>query len=589
MEKELWTLTPLYSSFNSTAFTGDMEKLKTKIDELIRWVEPENLTQDSPVTIVETYLNLLNELSTLSDRLRNFAELTLSQNAEDESAMKYCDLIDALLAKLALPETIFQRWFATLPDQKELFLNSCVCAEHQFYLSELAMQYSHSLSEKEELLLANMKTTGSSAWSKLHDQLTSTLNIPIKIHEKEEVLPLPAIRNLAYDSDSHVRKTAYIAEIQGLEKIALSSAACLNAIKGEVLSECDMRHYSSPLQMTLDHSRMDQEMLTIMLECMKEVLPAFEAYFLKKAKILGHTQGLPFYDLFAPIGKNDMTFTYQEAKNFIVENFSSFSHSLGEYAAYAFDHHWIDAYPRIGKQGGAFCCNLHSIKESRILTNFTGSFSDVITLAHELGHGYHGACLDSQSALNSDYPMPIAETASTFCETIVKNAVLKKATGSEKLMLLENDLSDHAQVIVDIFSRFLFENAVFEERKNGPLSVRQLNDLMLNAQKQTYGKGLSKTYMHPYMWICKSHYYDADFNYYNFPYAFGLLFAKGLYALYLKDSASFPSLYDTILSATGNHNLSDVAKLAGINLHTKSFWKESIDILKNEIQEFCNL
>ena len=245
--------------------------------------------------------------------------------------------------------------------------------------------------------------------------------------------------------------------------------------------------------------------------------------------------------------------------------------------------------PKEGKVGGAFCENIHFLKESRFLLNFGGNFGDVVTLAHELGHGFHGECLNNESTLNSDYPMPIAETASTFCETIIKKAALKEATKEEALTILETEISDCTQVIVDIYSRFLFEKSVFHKRKESSLTVEEIKELMIKAQKETYGDGLDNNYLHPYMWAWKPHYYDADYNYYNFPYAFGLLFARGLYAEYLKKGSSFSSDYEKLLSITGKNNLEDVAKSMNININNIDFWRSSLKTIENDIEKFISL
>lgn len=210
-------------------------------------------------------------------------------------------------------------------------------------------------------------------------------------------------------------------------------------------------------------------------------------------------------------------------------------------------------------------------------------------MAHELGHGFHGHCLNSQTAMNANYPMPIAETASTFCETIVKKAALKNASQAEQLMILENELSDCAQVIVDIYSRFLFESRLIEKRKEGPLSVAEIKDLMIEAQKEAYGHGLDQNTLHPYMWTWKPHYYEADYAFYNFPYAFGLLLAKGLYGLYLKEGNQFATTYENFLSLTGKMNLEDVGKSVGIDLTSEDFWQNSIDMIQEDIYLFERL
>ena len=350
-----------------------------------------------------------------------------------------------------------------------------------------------------------------------------------------------------------------------------------------------MKGYKSPLEKTVLDSRMDLETLYAMIAAMRESLPDFHRYFRRKAELMGYKNGLPFYDMFAPMGDVNMQFSYKEARDYIVASFRTFSDRLADYAARAFDNRWIDAEPREGKRGGAFCENLHSIGESRILANFDGSFSNMTTLAHELGHGYHGACLVKEEYLNSDYPMPIAETASIFCETIVKEAALKTANKEEAFSMLENDISDSAQVIVDIYSRFIFESEVFKRRESGSLSVNELKEIMLDAQKEAYGNGLDPDFLHPYMWLCKPHYYSAGYNFYNFPYAFGLLFSKGLYAEYLKKGKEFTAEYDRMLSVTGRMNIADVAKVMNIDVHDPGFWRNSLELIEKDIDRFIKL
>jgi oligoendopeptidase F len=294
------------------------------------------------------------------------------------------------------------------------------------------------------------------------------------------------------------------------------------------------------------------------------------------------------YDLFAPISNDDKKITYEEATSFIIKNFATFSPKLSAYAQMAFENNWIDVEPREGKRGGAFCSNIRPIKESRILTNFTGRLNNVITIAHELGHGYHGDNIFSESVLNSSYPMPLAETASIFCETIVKNAAIDSANEKEALNILETSIQGYGQVIVDIYSRYLFETKLFETRKDKTLSVNEINTLMLNSQKEAYGDALDHDYLHKYMWINKTHYYYASRNFYNFPYAFGLLFAKGLYNLYLGDKEAFISKYDTMLRETGKNSIEDTAMIMGIDLTKKEFWTNSLNEIGKEIDKFLD-
>ena len=510
-------------------------------------------------------------------------------DTKNEIANKISEKIAYKIAELAKPSTIFSKWLNSIENLEALIEDSPLMKEHSYYIRDLAKNAKYLLSDTEEELIAKMKNSGSNAWSKLQNILTSTLLVHININGEDKSLPLSTIRSMAYDKDITVRKNAYVAELKSYEGIAESSAASLNGIKGEVITLCKARGYESPLHNALENSRMDNETLEAMVTAIMESLPSFEKYFRKKADLLGYSEGLPFYELFAPIGDVNMHFSYEEASEFIIKNFATFSNKLSIYADNAFSNNWIDAEPRPGKLGGAFCSNLHSIKESRILSNFTGSFNDVSTLAHELGHGYHGLCLTEESALNSDYPMPIAETASIFCETIISNAALKSASKEEAFVILEHNISSNAQVIVDILSRYLFETELFKRRENSSLPVNELNEIMLQAQKKAYGIGLDHNFLHPYMWLCKPHYYDASSNFYNFPYAFGLLFSKGLYAEYLKRGESFVSEYDSLLSATGKNNLVQVAKMMDVDIHSIDFWRSSLNLITIDIEKFVNM
>lgn len=584
-----WSLDALYPSFESDSFKRDREKLDQEIAKIRAWSEQQLSTKTDAVPKMESYITSLTSIYQLYSRLMAFAELTASTDAKNEKALQTIDQLQVVGVELVEPGVLFQKWLGALENLDSLISSSKLLEEHRFYLTEIAAHNKYLLSEKEEIVIAKMKNTGSNAWGKLQEMLTSTLLVDITIDGVEKQLPLPVVRNMAYEKDAQLRKNAYEAELKSYKKIEESSAASLNGIKGEVITLAKLRGYASPLEKTLLDSRMDQQTLDAMLTAMRESLPNFHKFYRKKAQLLGHQRGLPFYDLFAPVGEADMKFTYKEARDFIVKHFGSFSDRLAQYAAKAFDNGWIDAEPREGKRGGAFCHNLHVIKESRILANFTGSYNDVSTLAHELGHGYHGECLVDEKYLNSDYPMPIAETASIFCETIIANAAVQEASEEEAFSILENDISGAGQVIVDIYSRYLFETEVFKRRENGPLSVGELKEIMINAQKEAYGDGLDHSVLHPNMWTCKPHYYYADYNFYNFPYAFGLLFAKGLYAEYLKRGAEFADQYDQLLAVTGKMKIADVARIMDVDVRSVDFWRGSLQLIANDIDTFVTL
>jgi len=337
-----------------------------------------------------------------------------------------------------------------------------------------------------------------------------------------------------------VRKDAYEAELKCYSKIEDGAAFALNSIKLETVNECKIRGYASALDRSLNQAHMKEETLNALLSAMEDYLPEFWRYLKAKGKALGHENGLPWYDLFASMGNSGKTYSTEDAKDCLLQVFGGFDQELHDMIKKAFDEEWIDFFPREGKVGGAFCCELYPVKQSRVLTNFGGEFGDVVTLAHELGHAFHNEMLFSHSILNLDLPMPLAETASTFNENVLVSAAIASAADKqEKLALIESQLMDACQIICDIYSRFLFEKSVIERREQEFMSADTLCGMMLDAQKKAYGDGLAEDTLHPYMWLCKSHYYRGSLSYYNFPYAFGGLFARSLYAMYLVEGASF--------------------------------------------------
>ena len=439
-----------------------------------------------------------------------------------------------------------------------------------------------------EEALAKMNISAGAAWEKQQSLLTSSL----EVEYDGKKLPLASVRNLAYDADKEVRKAAYEAEIKSYAPIADAVSFSLNNIKLQVITEAKMRGYTSPMDMTLHQSHVSQKTLDALLSAMQKYLPVFHKYLKRKAEILGYENGLPWYELFAPVGKSATTsFTPETTKEYLVNHFRPFCDELADMMEEAFDNNWIDFYPHKGKVGGAFCCNMPFVKQSRVLTNFDGGLGDVVTLAHELGHAYHGLNIESHKPLNWEYSMPVAETASTFNENIIMNAVIDETEDKEvKLGLIENQLQDLCQIICDIYSRYLFEKAVFDRRSDEFLFTDQLNEIMLDAQKQAYGDGLDPTCLHPYMWVCKSHYYSSDLSYYNWPYAFGGLFARGLIVKYQEmGKEEFVPKYKEMLHTTTIASVEDTASVLGIDLTDEAFWISALETAKSRIEEFIEL
>jgi pepF/M3 family oligoendopeptidase len=462
-----------------------------------------------------------------------------------------------------------------------------VAREHRAVLDLLHEQSRYLMAADLEDLAAELQLSGGGAVWKLQGTVTSQLKAPVEKDGKVEELPITKVRNLAYDPDEAVRRRAYEAELAAWATVREPVAFAMNSVKGAAITLAKWRKRDDVLHDALDRNRIDRETLEALLAAMRDSFPDFRRYFLSKARKLGKER-LPWWDLFAPVGKAELSYTWEEARDYIVGQFGGFDDELAGYARAAFAGNWIDAEPRDGKRGGAFCMGLPAVEQSRVLANFDGSFDQMITLAHELGHGFHNYCQRGLPMMRRGSPMTMAETASIFCETIVFNAALAEAPPEAQLFILENQLVGSSQVVVDIYSRYLFETAVLERRAKAELSADEFNELIVDAQKQTYGEALDPEHLHPYMWLLKPHYYDER-HFYNYPYAFGLLFGLGMYARYRQEGAGFIPRYKELLRSTAEGKVAELAGRFDIDVRRKKFWADSLALVREQIDRYCEL
>lgn len=575
-----WSLDIFYKGYNDEAFTQDFKELPQKVADLEQALE--QAFNQTPIQGLTTILQAREEYEKAANKLGAYIMLRSSVNTTEVETNNYMARFEKINAQTAKVMAGMTQYIAKVEDLEGCIAENSFLAEYAFLLRKIKRSAEHQFSEEVESMISAMNLYGGSAWSKLFDYLTST----VKVSYEGEELTLPAVRNLATNADAKVRKKAYEAELACYEKIEGPIAFALNHIKGQVNMLARQRGYASALDMTLQESDMKRETLDAMLEAMQEYLPKFHTFLKAKASYLGYKGGLPFFDMMAPIGRVEKSYTIEEAKECLIESFSQFSPDMADMISRAFEENWIDFYPREGKVGGAFCAEVAHARQSRILTNFNGTFDAVDTLAHELGHAYHSTQIFSHRPLNTSYPMQVAETASTFNETHITRNAIAKAQGDEKLSLLDTFLTGTTQTICDIYSRFLFEDGVFNACEESFLMPEDLKRMMIDAQKKAYGDGLDYEYLHPYMWACKGHYYSEQLSYYNFPYAFGCMFAMGLYSQYEKEGADFIPKYKELLHATSVHSIEDTAAMVGVDITKKDFWRSSLETFANMIDEF---
>ena len=593
-----WDLTNVYPSLESDEFKAAVDKFKKRAadigDYFVEVVQKADVItppeQLGPIVseVVDRFNSVYDLAGTINPYITSFTTTDsrnkLAARIESEFEQAYLPLRNLYVQ--------FQGWLGEIaPALDKSFEHGASAKAHAFMLKEAADQSKYLMSESEETLAAELSLSGGNAFSKLRSKTVSQVTVDFELDGEMQKMPAPALINLRTHADEDVRRRGYEAENKAWKSVEETLAACLNGVKGEVITLNKRRGREDALHSSLEAARIDRDTLNAMLGAMEASFPMFRRYFKHKAKLIGKER-LAWWDIFAPVGKVDTRYTYGEARDFILDAFEKFSPELSTFAKRAFDHNWIDAEMREGKSSNGFCMGVDGAKESRIFINFDGSQNQLSTIAHEMGHAFHNECAwqFDKTPLQQITPVTLAETASTFCETIVTEAVLEQVTDpQEELAILEGQLNKAAETNVDIYSRFLFEKEIFERREKAELSADEINEIMERSQKAAYDDGLDEHYLQKYMWTWKPHYYYTDLSFYNYPYAFGLLFSTGLYAIYKQRGTEFVDEYKSLLASTGEANATDLAARFGIDITTRKFWEDSLAIIGKQVDRYCEL
>jgi pepF/M3 family oligoendopeptidase len=590
-----WNLANIYPSLDSDEFKAALAELEQHLAEMESSFQSEiapSNAQTDPKRLNELVNKVIahsNQAAELAWTIGSYINGYISTDSYNQQAMRTHSEFQQRMVKFQMLNTKITAWIGSLADVLPKIISlGGEASNHAYFLKLAAEESKYLMSEAEEGLAAELSLSGAQAWTKLQGTVTSQLSVDFELDGEVKKLPMPALINLRSHPDEDTRRRAYEAENAAWETVKEPLAAAMNGVKGATNVLNKRRGREDALHSAIDQAHMDRASLDAMFEAMRDSFPMFRRYFKAKARHLGKEK-LAWWDLFAPVGQTASKYTWPETRAFILEQFGTFAPEMQELARRAFDENWIDAEQRSGKRGGAFCMGVPAVKESRILSNFDGTPDQVSTIAHELGHAFHNECAFhfGKTMLQQDTPMTLAETASIMCETIASQALLKRAANQqEELAVLELSLNGASQVIVDIYSRFLFEKEVFERREKSELSADELCEIMEKAQRETYGDGLDENLLQKWMWTWKPHYYYAGLSFYNFPYAFGLLFATGLYAIYQQRGTDFVPDYMNLLASTGEAPAAELADRFGIDIRTKKFWQDSIKTFEAQIERY---
>jgi pepF/M3 family oligoendopeptidase len=580
-----WSLTAIYPSFDSPQYREDAAGLKEKLRLLLERLDsplPAGVSVPELLSVIRAY----DEAGDVAENLRAYAEALYTADTRNGRALAEINALETAALPLGKAAVLLRIRLAEQKDRIRELLEGEL-RPYRYVITRLLEGAAYQMTPDMEDLALDLSRSGGAAWGRLQEAISSTAS-GVWDAAGGQRKPITVLRNLAHSPDRSLRERAYRAELAAWKEQEIPLAAALNGVKGTSLTLDKRRGWRSLLQKSAFQSRLSEKTLNALIAALESSLPLFRRYLKAKASLLG-VKTCAFYDLFAPVnppGTADRRWSWEEAAEFVVRGFGDFDGEMGAFARRAFDGAWIDPRSREGKVGGAYCTDFPLAGESRILCNFEGSFDSVTTLAHELGHAWHHEVLRGLPRSLSVYPMTLAETASIFAETIVFEGALEKARPDERPGLLEGNLKDGCQVIVDILSRFYFERALFERRDRGELPPEELCALMIEAQKKTYGEGLDADLLHPYMWAVKSHYYSPSLAFYNYPYAFGLLFSLGLYTRAREEGPAFAAAYRDLLRLTGRASVEEAAQSAGFSPETAAFWRQGLDLIEKRVETF---
>lgn len=586
IELPRWDLTQIFPGLDSPEFDREFAAVVGEIEALRAIFDKHGVRRRSSgevgaafVSAFETVTEALNKTFERTRIVRCYLGCIVTTDARNDNARSRDSQIGTKAVLLDQLHTRYVAWVGTT-ELDALLEQSTVARGFEYPLRKMASYASHQMPEGEEDLAAELRPSSLTAWARLHGNLSALLTADVVVSGETRTLPISAVRSLANHPDRETRRSAFEAELAAWERVSVPLAAALNGIKGAQRTLRARRGYQDDVEPTLIGNSIDCATLEAMQAAVRESLPDFWRFMAAKARALG-LQRLAWYDLTAPVGHSERAWSWSDAEAFISENFARYSDRLSDFAVRAFRDRWIDAEPRVGKEGGAYCMGvLPGI--SRVMMNHDGSFTSVSTLAHELGHAYHNLNLEHRAPLQRGTPSTLAETASIFCETLTFDAALRQSAGDERLALLDTAMERNLMVVVDIHSRFLFEQGLFERRAERDLTVRELCDLVMECQRQAYGDAVDP--LHPYMWAVKGHYYGPTF--YNYPYTFGLLFGLGLYSYYRERGDAFKERYDALLSDTGLADARTLAERFDIDTTSVAFWRSSLDVIRRQIADY---
>lgn len=537
-------------------------------------------------------LNLLIEIGNMKLKLSqatSFITCLLAQDPMDSGANVLQSKISNLNSEYNIMLTKFQAIVANTPlNSWTELLESELLTDFKLILTEWRKESESSLTSNEKAILSSLSTDGFHAWGQLYHTLMGNLTIALQIDGKQQKYSIGQALNLRSHPDEKIRQSAHEALELKWKEQKESFAKILNHLAGFRLQMYNLQGINDVLEVPLSKNRMQKETLVAMWSAVSKHKKPFTNYLNHKGKI-NNKGKMQSYNFWAPLTITPRKIDYDNAIDLVKLQFRKFGPKLEQFVIKAIEKGWIEAENRSKKSAAAFCAGFPLTEESRVFMTYSGTMMSVLTLVHELGHAFHNSAMDGQHGLNKQYPLSIAETASTFSEIILLDAVIETAiTKEERIMLLDEKIKRSVMNFMNIHSRFLFEQNFYEERKTGYVSADRLNEIMQDAISVGYQDSLNN--VSAYTWLWTPHFYMTNAPFYNFPYTFGYLLALSLFAKAKELGADFENAYIQLLRDSGKMTMEDlVLKHLNEDITQEAFWEKGIMHSVRDVELFIEL
>ena len=601
-----WDLTGEYPAADSPEIEADFARLGVLLDDIERHNEALIPLLDGVAALtVETAAHAIEEaraifalIESARKLLRDpetYAECCLSVDSQDEHAQ-------ALLGRL---QSVNKR-FDELAEPWGQFLDLAPEAVVDAYLADPSVAPSrfsveHSRRRRHELLplaeenlVTSLGEDGIHAWGRLYDQLSGTLSCDVTVGNELRTTGIAEAAGLMQSPDDRLRENAWRAINAAWDEHAESCAAAINAIAGWRLEMCRKRSAQAAtavryLDAPLHANRIRRETLDTVLMVAEEGIPLARRAALLQAKAYGRSHYGPWDNRApAPVADGDAgePIAYDDALDLIAAAYGEVEPSMCDFVRMMAARNWIEGTVGPRKRPGAYCTGFLKSRTPRVYMTYAGGSSDIITLAHELGHAFHSWVMRDLPDSQRRYGMSIAETASTFGETIVRDALLRRAESpSAALDIVWEEAAALVTFVLNIPTRFEFERSFYDARAERPLSPKELKTMMSTAWEKWYGESIAEG--DPMFWASKLHFYISGLSFYNFPYLFGYLFSLGVYARRETFGDEFFPRYKALLMDTGRMTTEDLAaKHLDVDLTQPDFWRDTLAMIGPRIDHF---